>query len=504
MTKEEYRCLFDDSDWSLETLEIANEIISRTGREYLRLDTYPNQFEIVTSEQLLDAYSSIGLPTYYPHWKLGKDFVSNQNNYQKGRMGLAYELVINSNPCISYNLEDNTLCMMMLVNAHAAQGHNSFFKNNYMFLQWTDADSIVDYMVFARDYILKCEEKYGLDEVESFLDSCHALMDYGVNKYHKPHKISLVQERERYRRLIETEEENFNVLWRTLPTTRKPDDAQDESRLEEPEENILYFIEKNAPKLPQWKREIIRIVRKVAQYFYPQHYTKVMNEGWATFCHYHIINKLYDDGYLPESFMLEFIKSHTSVVFQPDFHSPYYSGINPYALGFAMFMDIKRICQNPTDEDRHWFPNLAGKDWLEEVTFAMENFRDDSFIQQYLSPKVIRDMRLFALEDDTEIDYYVIDAIQNEHGYQRIRQTLAMQHSRAFHVPDIQVIAVNLYEDRTLSLLHSVTNGRLLHNAETKATLEHLYHLWEFPVKLIQMDATSNENIDTINYYPSL
>ena len=28
-----------------------------------------------------------------------------------------------------------------------------------------------------------------------------------------------------------------------------------------PEENILYFLEKNAPKLAGWKRELIRIVR---------------------------------------------------------------------------------------------------------------------------------------------------------------------------------------------------------------------------------------------------
>ena len=39
---------------------------------------------------------------------------------------------------------------------------------------------------------------------------------------------------------------------------------------EEPQENILYFIEKNAPLLEPWQREIVRIVRKVAQYFYPQ------------------------------------------------------------------------------------------------------------------------------------------------------------------------------------------------------------------------------------------
>ncbi|MEZ5480025.1 MAG: SpoVR family protein [Thiolinea sp.] len=28
----------------------------------------------------------------------------------------------------------------------------------------------------------------------------------------------------------------------------------------------------------------MRIVRKIAQYFYPQRQTQVMNEGWATFC----------------------------------------------------------------------------------------------------------------------------------------------------------------------------------------------------------------------------
>ena len=125
----------------------------------------------------------------------------------------------------------------------------------------------------------------------------------------------------------------------------------------EPEENILYFIEKNAPKLPVWKRELIRIVRKVAQYYYPQGMTKVMNEGFATFMHYHIINKLFEEGFLDDGFMLEFIKSHSGVIYQPAYNSPYFSGLNPYTLGFNIFMDIKRICQEPTEEDKKWFPN---------------------------------------------------------------------------------------------------------------------------------------------------
>ena len=80
--------------------------------------------------------------------------------------GLAYEIVINSNPCISYIMEENTATMQTLVIAHAAFGHNHFFKNNYLFRQWTDADGILDYLDFAKAYIAACEERYGEQAVE--------------------------------------------------------------------------------------------------------------------------------------------------------------------------------------------------------------------------------------------------------------------------------------------------------------------------------------------------
>ena len=76
-------------------------------------------------------------------------------------MGLAYEIVINSNPCIAYLMEENSMTMQALVIAHAAYGHNSFFKNNYLFTTWTSADSIIDYLLFAKNYIAQCEERYG-------------------------------------------------------------------------------------------------------------------------------------------------------------------------------------------------------------------------------------------------------------------------------------------------------------------------------------------------------
>ncbi len=130
---------------------------------------------------------------------------------------------------------------------------------------------------------------------------------------------------------------------------------------------------------------------------------------------------MFEEGYVDDGFMLEFIHSHSSVLYQPAYNR-YFSGLNPCTLGFNIFMDIKRMCQSPT-EDNYWFPNLVGKDWLTEVHYAMQNFRDDSFILQYLSPKVIRDMKLFVIFDEEDEDEYEISAIHNERataGYGRL------------------------------------------------------------------------------------
>src|SRR4030095_12035982 len=136
----------------------------------LALNIYPNQIEVITAEQMLDAYSSTGMPLFYKHWSFGKQFLANEMLYRKGVRGLAYELVINSNPCISYVMEEKSATMQTLVIAHAAFGHNHFFKNNYLFKQWTDADGILDYLEFARNYIAGCEERYGHTAVERTLD----------------------------------------------------------------------------------------------------------------------------------------------------------------------------------------------------------------------------------------------------------------------------------------------------------------------------------------------
>ncbi len=157
----------------------------------LGLDVYPNQIEVITAEQMLDAYSSVGMPLFYKHWSFGKHFAFQEASYRKGFMGLAYEIVINSSPCISYLMEENTATMQALVIAHAAFGHNHFFKNNYLFRQWTDADGILDYLEFAKGYVTQCEERHGRLAVEQTLDAAHALMSHGIDRYPGKKKLDL-------------------------------------------------------------------------------------------------------------------------------------------------------------------------------------------------------------------------------------------------------------------------------------------------------------------------
>ena len=431
MNKDSTR-LSDGPDWTFDLLDIYLAEIDRVAKLY-RLDTYPHQIEVITSEQMMDAYSSVGMPINYPHWSFGKKFIETERLYKHGQQGLAYEIVINSN-------------------------------------------------------ITQCEERYGVDEVEKLLDSCHALMNYGVDRYKRPQKISLQEEKARQKSREEYLQSQVNMLWRTLPKKEEEKTVAEARRYpSEPQENLLYFMEKNAPLLESWQREVLRIVRKVSQYFYPQKQTQVMNEGWATFWHYTILNHLYDEGKVTERFMLEFLHSHTNVVFQPPYNSPWYSGINPYALGFAMFQDIKRICQSPTEEDKYWFPDIAGSDWLETLHFAMRDFKDESFISQFLSPKVMRDFRLFTVLDDDRHNYLEISAIHNEEGYREIRNRLSSQYNLSNLEPNIQIWNVDLRGDRSLTLRY-IPHNRAPLDKGRKEVLKHVHRLWGFDVMLEQQN----------------
>ena len=500
--------LYSGTDWNFDTLRRCYDAIERVATDELGLDCYPNRIEVITSEQMLDVYTSHGMPLTYRHWSYGKRFLQHEHSYRRGYTSLAYEVVINSSPCISYLMEENTATMQALVIAHAAFGHNHFFRTNHLFRQWTEASAILDYLEFARSYIARCEDRHGIAAVERVLDAAHSLSRHGVHR-HGGSRPVLRTEEKRERERQEHAERVYDDLWRTLPPG-KPAPGMDKAterrrRLGLPEENLLYFLEKTSPRLEPWEREVVRIVRLIAQYFYPQPQVKLMNEGCATWVHQRIMTRLHETGQIDDAAFLEVLHSTSNVVMQPGFDHP--AGgpdFNPYALGHAMMTDIARICEAPTPEDRAWFPDLAGNgDPVGTLRRVWADYRDESFVLQYLSPKVIRDFRMFRLLDNTTEPTLLVDAIHDDEGYRAIRRSLARSYDPGLNDPDVQVKDVDLSGDRRLILEHRTGPGRLLARGDAEGTLRYAAALWGYEVVMQEVDAGTEAVLATYSASPA-
>ena len=343
--------------------------IAKSRREF-GLDTYPNQIEIITSEQMLDAYASSGLPVGYPHWSYGKEFIRNEQAYRRGMQGLAYEIVINSDPV--HRVPDGREHDDDAGARHRARVATATTRSSRATTCSGSGRSptrILDYLVFARRYVMECEERHGAAAVEEVLDACHALMPHGVDRYRRPAALTLKAEAARLAEREAHRERQFNDLWRTVPENgAEAARARERSRSRRSRRRTSSTSSRNTRRSSsRGSASSCASCASSRSTSIRRRQTKVMNEGWATFWHYTILNRLHEKGLVDDGFMLEFLKSHTNVVAQPAFDSKAYSGLNPYALGFAMFRDLRRICEQPDAEDREWFPELAGSDWQHDA-----------------------------------------------------------------------------------------------------------------------------------------
>jgi len=505
------KLLFSTSDWTMEKIEKTWEVIDRIAKEKYGLEYPKPQIEIVTSRQMLHYHSLNGLPFFYDHWSAGKSYVAAHDDYQEGKSSLAYETIINTDPTICYIMETNSMTMQALVMAHAVVGHGSMFKLNECFKAWTNPESVLSYAKFAKKFVEDCEQKYGIARVEHILDAAHALSNLGIDKYER---IRLKRDGELKKLDLERRlymEKIYNEVWSTLP--KKKNSTAERPVMDFPwpfpEENVLYFIEKNSPSLEEWERELIHIVRYFAQYYYPQMQCKLMHEGWASFWHYTIMNDLFEEGYINEGSMLEFLDSHAAVCSDwtgtdPE-KGPAIEGFNPYNLGFKMFMKIKQACENPTELDKIEFPGIAGSNWIETFKDIAANYVDSSFVGQFLSSETAEELGIFSgrfvKEKETEgmhplyrflgpLWKFHVEEIQDRDKLKTIRRILSERYSIANLYPTIEVVGCDMKSDRRLSLKHIPFEGQALGENQAKASLKYLNRLWTYPISLETIDDT--------------
>lgn len=475
-------------DWTSESLQETWKIIHDLAVNKYKLSFYDPHFEVVSFEDMLHIYTG-SLPITYDHWSFGKAYEQYYKQYMNDRMGVAYEVIFNTSPALCYLLEHNSPAMQGLTMAHAACGHSAFFRNNVFFKEMTNASTIIPLLKKFRDFVKECEETHGVKEVESLLDACHALQLYSFDRRPQQEKTEKEKAAKKLQKALD-KDRDYNVNADTIKINDVKTLNNTKARMRE--ENILKFLGKYSPALKSWQRQIIDMYCKTQQYLYPQMLTKVMNEGFASFWHHTLMNDLIDMGLLESGGAIEFLHSHCSVLRQPNFDDKGYYGINPYKLGFEIFKDIRRICENPTEEDKEWFPGLVGKNWVEEVKFAAYNFKDESFILQYLSPKVMRDFKLFSIIDDSECDTYRVAEIHDDEGYKVIRRQLANSYNLMSKIPDVYVEGWDAKRTRKLYLCFQEKNGVQLESnttGDSYKTLCLIEELWPFPIDFKYIDS---------------
>ena len=425
------------ADWSLEELQGWDEKICKIGKS-LNLDWYPIEYEICDYKEMMGHMAYTGLPTHYRHWSYGKSFDRIQTEYNLGMSGLPYEMIINSNPSISYLMTENPMSTHILTMAHCV-GHSDFFKNNRMFSE-TGADTVIDRFKSASKRVKKYIEDptIGIENVERILDACHTIR-FQVPRAPGIQRRDHKKLKKYYQNIIRND------------TTGQWDDFDLNKIPLEPDSNLLRFIADHNRFLKDWEKDLIHIVEQESLYLVPQAFTKIMNEGWACMIHEKIVKAL---G-IPDNYFLSFIRLHNQVV------RPHLGRINPYHLGYKIFKSIEK------------------KYGFEECIRVRETHNDETFIKTYLDEDLCKELNLFSFAFQPREGVKRITEISTRETWQTVRDDLI----KNIGLNSAPVVLVKqLREDGTLILEHE-HDGRDLELAEANKVFEHINELWQGGVK---------------------
>jgi stage V sporulation protein R len=438
------------ADYSIRELEQWNERIEGIASE-AGLNCYQQEFEIVSYEDMIGYETYIGMPSHYPHWSYGKSYERIKTLHKHNLSGLPYEMVINSDPCIAYLMKDNTLLLQILTIAHV-YGHNDFFRNNRLFKLGTRASYTVEmfknHANRIREYL--ADPGIGYRRVEKILNAAHAIK-FQTSRVTGEKRLT---EAEKRKKLLDSIQKPYSEYPLLEPKKTQAIEVPDMKRVPvEPEDDVLLFLATYS-RLHDWERDIISIAREESQYYIPQVETKIMNEGWASFWHYTLLNKLE----LPQALHLEFLKRHNQVI------RPHPGSINPYYVGFKIFEDlVRRYPDNP-----------------QKIFEVREMERDQSFIRRYLTQELCNEMNLFEYVKSGHD--YIISEVSDDDGWEKVRNTLAASVGVG-GMPVIRVLEW-VQKDNTLILEHEY-DGRELELNYAYETLKHIADLWDGKVMLV-------------------
>ena len=462
----------------IQKLNEMDKVIQEIAKD-LGLDWFPQEFDVIPERKMIELLA-YRFPRNFSHWSFGRDFEFERTKHDYG-FGIPYEVVLNTNPSRAFLININPFPIQVLVMAHV-YAHNNFMKNNIHFAP-TRRDVLTSVSSAAtrfREY----EEIYGLDEVEKIIDAGMALQ-YNTNF------DFFIKDgtEERSERLKYQKTKKRDPLDDFFP--KKPDGKEYKKRQKEclrrtpmePDRDILLYIIKNAP-LEDWQKDILSVIRDQMRYLYPQMRTKIMNEGWATYWHMRIMNRLFEQGYLTAEDHGYYSLYNSRVLAMNKYH------LNPYIVGLKIWEDIEdrwnkgkfgkeyRECDDLRVKEK-WDKKLGlGKEKIFKVRDA---YSDRFFFEEFLTEKLVDDLDLYIYASIEHPDGSITDIII-EDDWQVIKRLLVQAHT-TFGIPHIEVTDGNYKGRRELYLKHLFEEAPLDPEYREK-TMEHIYDLWQNPVHL--------------------
>jgi len=451
------------------------------------LDFYPTIFELIDHDELNAIAAYGGFPTRYPHWRFGMEYEQLSKGYSYGLQKI-YELVINNNPCYAYLMRSNGLTDQKMVMAHV-YGHCDFFKNNFWFSQ-TDR-KMMDHMANHGNRIRRYMDRFGVEEVETFIDACLSIEDLidvhspFIKRFDSPVQshLAAADEDEEPPRPGRFQAKGYMDQYINPPEAlaaeaaeRREQQKVDEKFPKEPVRDVMLFVLEHAPLKP-WQLDVLSIVRDEAYYFAPQGQTKIMNEGWASYWHSTIMTR---QGLLPSD-VVNYCDHHSGTMAT----SP--GRLNPYKLGLELLRDIEeRWNKGRFGKEYDECDDLAAKrDWDTGAglgrakIFEVRKIHNDlTFIDTFLTLEFCREHKLFSFGYNEDTNYYEIESRE----FPKIKQRLLFSLTHRGQ-PFITVRDGN-YRNRGELFLEHEFNGVELQMAYARDTLVNLQRLWGRPVHI--------------------
>ncbi len=477
----------NDSDIS--RLVRADAHIQKIVAEF-GLDCFPQEFDVIPAQKMLEIMA-YRLPVNYSHWSFGRDFERQRTQYEY-MGGIPYEVVLNSNPSRAFLMRTNPYPIQVLVMAHV-YAHNDFMKNNVHFRR-TRRDMLTSASEAAARF-RKYEEDYGIGEVESLIDSAHAL------QWHSEDDLVETSVRDEAKPAPRPEQHTgpfadlFAYDEQQQPKSfeeRRQETRQAKKKLPaEPESDLLRFIMRHSPRgFEEWELDVLNGIRDQAVYFQPQRKTKVMNEGWASFWHTRIMNRLFQDGYLtPEEHGYYNLYNARVLASNP-------FGLNPYLLGVKTFQNIEERYNTGrfgTEWERSeapdkWTLDLKTGQGREKVFETRRTHMDWFFLDEFMNKQVVENAELYIYA--SHVQGHTEEFAVEETNW-RVVKDLVVRSFAHSGIPLIKVMDGDYGGKRELYLKHFF-EGLPLDEEYARNTMKQVYFLWDRPVHLETMEVGGN------------